>query len=142
MSRVRVAARERGSVVVELGLIAVPLLALVMLIPFAGRLSAADADVQSAAAEAARAASLQATPGTAEQVAATTAANNLDDDGWACRAFDTSVDASNLTPGGTVSVTVSCSVSHSDLLLVVVPGDRAFTATATEVVDTFRGDGL
>jgi Flp pilus assembly protein TadG len=129
-------------VVVEMGLVAVPLLALVMLIPFAGRIAAADADVASAAAEAARAASLRSSPGAAHQVATGTAAANLGDDGWACQSFDVDVDAGALAPGGSVSVTVSCSVSHADLLLVVVPGDRTFTATASEVVDTFRGDGL
>ena len=42
--------------------------------------------------------------------------------------------------GGTVTVTVECTASMADVTLLGVPGTRTFTATATEVIDTYRGE--
>jgi hypothetical protein len=37
-----------------------------------------------------------------------------------------------------VTVTISCSVGVSDLILLPVPGSQTITGTATEVRDQFR----
>ena len=44
------------------------------------------------------------------------------------------------TPGGRVTVTVSCVVDLGDVTKFgVIPGSRTLTASATEVVDRTRG---
>jgi hypothetical protein len=50
----------------------------------------------------------------------------------------TIVDTTDFAPGGTVTVTVRCEASMADVTLLGVPGRRTFTATATEVIDTYR----
>jgi hypothetical protein len=52
------------------------------------------------------------------------------------------VTANGLRPGGAVTVTVSCTVPLSDLLLLGVPGSRTVSASATSPVDQWRGGVL
>ncbi len=109
-----------------------------MLVVYAGRVGQAGNDVRSAAHEAARAASLQASPARAEDAARHTAGANLSTSGVACAdGLSVTADTSNLVPGGTVTVTVSCTASLADVASLNVPGSRTYTASATEVVDLF-----
>ena len=55
-----------------------------------------------------------------------------------CLTLTTTVDTTDFAPGGTVTVTVACEASMADVTLLGVPGRRTFTATATEVIDTYR----
>jgi Flp pilus assembly protein TadG len=128
-------------VATEVALVAPALLALLMLVIVAARVTHAQTDVQSAATAAARAASLRSTPAAATDAARDTATANLDDAGITCRSFEVETATSDLRPGGTVSVTVQCIAEFSDIALLAVPGSRAFTAQATEVVDTYLGEG-
>jgi Flp pilus assembly protein TadG len=112
---------------------------LAMLGLYAGRVSDAEADVQSAAANAARAASIEATPAGATEAASDVARANLASDRVTCAAFSVDVDTSTLRPGGSVSITVECTTDNSDIVLLAVPGQRRFQSTATEIVDTYRG---
>lgn len=119
--------------------VAVVFLVLAMLGIYTGRVADAEADVQSAAANAARAASIEATPAAAAQAAEEVARANLASDRVTCAAFSVAVDTSALEPGGAVSVTVDCTTANSDILLLAVPGQRQLRSTATEVIDTYRG---
>lgn len=130
---------ERGSAVVELAILTPTILLLLMLVVAAGRLVQARNDVYGAAADAARAVSIRQRPADADADARRTAARALADRGVTCRSLTIGVDASALSPGGTVSVVVTCSVDLSDLGLLGVPGSRSVTARAFEVVDRFRG---
>lgn len=132
-------AHERGSVAVEVAVLAPALVALLLLVVFAGRVSQADGDVRRAASEAARAASLRQAPGDAVEAAETTATANLDQRGVPCRQLRTAVDTSRFTPGGSVAVTVRCTTSMRDVSLLGVPGTRTFTARSVEVIDRYRG---
>ena len=58
-----------------------------------------------------------------------------------CRRLVVDVDTSNFAAGGTIAVTVACTVDTSDITLLRVGGDRTLTATAIEVIDTRRGGG-
>ncbi|HSH58127.1 MAG TPA: TadE family protein, partial [Acidimicrobiales bacterium] len=62
-------ADERGSLAVELSVLAPILIAFMLLVVFAGRVAQVEADVRSAAQEGARAASLRASPASAEAAA-------------------------------------------------------------------------
>lgn len=131
--------RDRGSVAVEVAVVAPALLALLMLAVVAGRVTQASGDVQSAATAAARAASLRATPAAATSAAQDTADANLADAGLACASRQVTTSSDQLRPGGSVTVAVTCTTDLSDIVLLSVPGSRTFSAQATAVVDTWRG---
>jgi Flp pilus assembly protein TadG len=118
------------------------LLALVALVVAAGRTTTADTDVEFAAQVGARAAAQANTAGAASARAEQVVTETLADSGLSCVDHSVSVDASDLRPGGRVSVTVSCTVSLDDVAnLQLNVGSRTMTATASEVIDTVRGEG-
>ena len=134
----RVHTQERGSIAVEVAVIAPALLFLMLLVVFAGKVAEADGNVERAASDAARAASLRQHPADATTDAQRAAAANLAAAGVSCVDLTTTVDTRHLAPSGTVSVTVSCETSMAGITLLGVPGRRTFTATAVEVIDTYR----
>lgn len=133
--------RERGTIAVEVAVIAPALLFLMLLVVYAGKVSEADGNVERAASDAARAASLRQHPGDATTDAQEAAAGNLAAAGVPCLTLTTTVDTDDFGPGGTVTVTVSCQASMADVTLLGVPGRRTFTASAVEVIDTYRSEG-
>lgn len=132
---------ERGSISVEVAVIAPAFVFLMLLVVYAGKVSEADGNVERAAAEGARAASLRQSPAAATDDARAAVEANLAAAVVPCSQLDTSVDTSMFEPGGTVTVTVRCDASMADVTLLGVPGTRSFTATSTEVIDTYRSDG-
>ena len=132
---------ERGSVAVEVAVIAPALLFLMLLVVFAGKVAETDGNVERAASDAARAASLRQHPDDATTDAQDTAAANLAAAGVPCLSLTTTVDTEDFRPGGTVTVTVLCEASMADVTLLGVPGRRTFSATAVEVIDTYRSEG-
>ncbi len=131
---------QDGTLAVEAALVAPVLLVLMLLVVYAGRAASTDADVRSAAARAARAASLTGDPVAAEVAATEIASANLATAGIVCATTDIRV-AADIRAGGTVTVQVGCEVANTDLALLAVPGSRWSTATATQVIDTYRGGG-
>ena len=131
---------ERGAVSSEFAVVmTVFLTSFMLLVVFAGRVTQAGNDVQSAAHEAARAASLTNTPEAATTAATQTALANLTQAGLSCaHGTDVNVGTGDFQPGGTVTVTVSCTASFSDVAALAVPGSRTFSSTAVEVIDTYR----
>jgi len=129
---------QDGTLAVEAALVAPVLLVLMLLVVYGGRAASADADVRSAAARAARAASLAGDAAAAETAAAEVATANLATAGIDCRTTDITITA-DMRAGGAVSVQVGCEVSNTDLALLAIPGSRWSTASATHVVDTYRG---
>jgi Flp pilus assembly protein TadG len=128
---------ERGSVAVETAIIAPALVALLLLVVFAGRVSQAEAEVRRAASEGARAASLEYFEDAAVTAATDRVTANLQDNGVVCAELTTDVDTSQLAPGGSVSVIADM----ADVALLGVPGTRTFVATSIEVIDRYRGSG-
>ena len=134
--------RERGTVATEFAIVmAVVLVSFVALAIYGGRVVQAENDVQSAAHDAARAASLERSPEAAELAARAVAAQNLAASGVACAGGSSvAVDLSRFAPGGEVSVTVSCQADFSDVGTLGVAPSRSFTASATEVIDVYRSN--
>jgi Flp pilus assembly protein TadG len=129
---------ERGSIAVEVAVIAPALLFLMLLVVYAGKVSEADGNVERTASDAARRVA-SPTPGDATDDARASAASNLAAAGVPCLGITTTVDTIDFAPGGgTVTVTVHCEASMADVTLLGVPGRQTFTATATEVIDTYR----
>lgn len=131
---------DDGSVSVEVAVIAPVLLVLMLLVVYAGHTAEASGDVQRAAAEAARAASLRQLPDAATDAAEQTAAANLAAAGVACDPLVVDVDTTNFVPGGTVTVEVTCHAALDAVTLLGVPRERRFHARSVEVLDTYRSD--
>ena len=129
---------ESGSVTAELVLLT-PLLILMLLFVVAlGRLSGARLEVDGAAAQAARAASIARDPATAVAMATQTATAALGSDHVTCSQLTVSTDTAQFAPGGSVAVTVTCHVALSDLTGLRLPASEPVTSRATAVIDAFR----
>lgn len=130
---------DRGSVAVETAVVAPAFVLLMLLVVYAGRISHLDASVQRAASEASRAATLAGTSEAAEQAAEDAARANLSTTSTPCSDLAIEVDTTDFRPGGSVTATIRCGASMSDVALLGVPGTRTFTASSTEVIDRYRG---
>ncbi len=107
-----------------------------------GRVSNAHDATDQAARAASRIASIQRDPTTAHATATTAATTELTSQGLHCASVSVAVDTAGLTaPVGqpsTVTATVSCVASLSDIAFPGIPGDRTLTATFTSPVDPNR----
>lgn len=133
---------QRGSATTELTLLTPLLLVLMLTVVLAGRVSSAQNALVGSVRDAARAATLRARADDARAAADAIASRSLA--GARCRERATDVEleedgAGHLVPGSLVTVTVRCEVALEDLALLAVPGTRHLQASATEVVDRFRG---
>jgi Flp pilus assembly protein TadG len=129
---------ESGSVTAELVLLT-PLLILFLLFVVAlGRLSGARLDVDGAAAQAARAASIAQDPTAAQAEAQQTASAAFGADHIACAQLDVTTNTAQFVPGGSVAVTVTCVVGLSDLTGLRLPASESVTSTASSVIDEYR----
>ncbi len=130
---------ERGSAAAELTLLApVLVMVLVLVAVVAHRVVDARLRLDSAAHQAARAASIERSAAGAERAAGDLAAAVLGPAGPSCADLAVTTDTPGFRAGGTVSVTVTCSVDLTGGLLLGVPGRTDVTATVTEPLDTFR----
>ncbi len=128
---------ERGSAA-ELALVTVPLMLILFVIVAMGRVASARSEVDAAARDAARAASMAHSAGAATGAARDAAAASLDSDGLACRSFNVSVDLSNFAPGGLVVAHVQCNISLAELSLLRLPASATISSQFTEAVDTHQ----
>ncbi len=118
-----------------------PILVMVMeLVVVGGRLAVVTADVQSAAREAARQASIAANGGSAAGLVRPVAATSLEDRGIECESFEARLGGdTDFVAGGHVSTFVACTVRLSDLgLFLTPPATVRITKTAREPIDTYR----
>lgn len=133
---------EEGSAAIEAAIAVPAFMLFVLLVIFGGRVAMAHQAVQSAAAEAARTASLERTEGAAQGSGASGAAASLRSQGLHCIAQHVDVDASGFAaPVGTpatIRATVRCTVDLSDVSVPGVPGSMTITETMTSPLDTYR----
>lgn len=131
---------ERGSITVELAVLAPALLLLLGLLVFAGRIETSSASVEQAARAAARDASLARTSDAARSLSERAASRELarSDCVSISVSTDTSGFAARLGDDGAVAVTVTCIVSIADLAVPGLPGTRAITASAVSPLDRYR----
>jgi len=118
---------------VELVLLTPLLLVLLAFVLLVGRLVDLQLQVESAAHQAARAASQQPDPA----AAAAAAARFGDDLAARCGAPSVAMDTSRWGPGGTVTATVSCQAALADLTLLPVPSTVSVDASFTSPIDRF-----
>ena len=134
--------RERGSAAAELVLVTPFLFLLLLFAVAAGRLVQGKLDVDSAAQQAARAASEARTPAAASAQAQQVAQAALAGQSVTCDPAVITPELGDFTPGGEVTVTVSCTVHLSGLGLLRIPGSETITASASSPIDVYRGVSL
>lgn len=136
---------DEGSAAIEAAIILPSLIMFLCLAIAGGRIVTSGAKIDSAAEDAAREASIHRTAAAAQSAAHAAAAESLNDQGITCASTSVRVNTGGLNVAvgqvGTVSVTVTCTVNLSDLLLPGVPGARTITSTAVSVVDQYRQRG-
>ena len=118
----------------ELAILA-PLVGLLLgAVVLVGRVQLARADVEGAARSAARDLSISRDPYLAVEAVRASLADTLDAGSPTCRSMSFS-----LTIGTErVAVTISCTVDLQEAAVLPVPGSMTVTASATEVIDTYR----
>lgn len=131
---------ERGSLALE-PVVLTPVLILTLWIVGALtlRTMVAHAQVDSAARDAARAASIARSAPNAQQAATTAATSSLQRARRTCQAIHITTDTQRFQPGGTVKVTITCTIRLHDLGLSVLPADPTTSATYTIPIDPNRG---
>lgn len=132
---------DRGSMSLELVVLAPVVIVLLLLVVAFGRVAHSRQLVESAAAAAARSASLASSPSEAAARAHRAAAASLADAGVSCRTMSAVVDSSGFRAGGEVTVAVSCTADLSDLALSGVPGQHTLTGQARSPLETYRPYG-
>ncbi|MEV0971868.1 TadE/TadG family type IV pilus assembly protein [Microtetraspora glauca] len=129
---------EKGSATAELVLLT-PLLMLVALFAVAaGRLVAARLEVNDAAHQAARAASMARTPSAADTAARSAVESALGATRATCASRSVNVGLGSFRPGGNVTVTVTCHAKLSDVAMVHIPGSAALTSSFVVPIDYWR----
>lgn len=101
------------------------------------RATSAAIDVAGTADAAARAASLAPTPAAAVTAAKSVADGDITGSGGGCHRPQVAVDTSRFRPGGQVTVTVTCTVTISDLP-ALGPVQHRVTGVGTAPIDTYR----
>lgn len=130
---------ERGVSAIELTLIAPVLMVVLLFVVGLGRMAHARQQIESVAADSARAASLERNTAQSARAAEAAAARSLGDTGVSCSRLTVQVDLSSYQPGGRVAVTVSCTTRLSDVALAGFPGSRVFAARSVVPIETYRG---
>jgi Flp pilus assembly protein TadG len=131
---------DRGSVSVELaGFVLPAMLVAIVIVTAAFTLSISRLDLEAASAAAARAASLQRNPAAAVTAAGQAAEADLAGRSVTCATLRVDTDTSRWRRGGSVTVTVGCTVSVASLARMSgMPGSFTATSTSTAPIDTFR----
>jgi Flp pilus assembly protein TadG len=129
---------QRGSLAIEL-VVLTPVIVLFVLVTLAlGRLELAHEQVVGAARAAAEAASVVPSAAEAEPAAIAAARPVVASQVHSCVQLNVVTETGDFTPGGTVSVDVSCQIDFGDLLVPGFPGHTTVHAEVSAPIDPFR----
>ncbi len=129
---------DRGSVTVELAVLAPVLLIVALASLVFGRVSEARQQVAEAARAGAEAAAVLPSASTAQWGGPAEAVSALIGSRHTCVHVAVAMDISHFVPGGYVTVRVTCQVLLSDLGFPGVPGSTTVQASATAPIDPYR----
>lgn len=130
---------QQGTAAIELVVFAVPLISIMLAYTVVlGRFVMARMDVDGAARNAARAASIQRTAAEATRAARDVVASTLSSAGLACRGLHVAVDTAQFRPHGQVVVALSCDVDLSDVNILHLPAFRVVTSRFVSPIDVYR----
>jgi len=133
----------RGSAAIEVAILMPLFVALFTTAVVLGRTANAISAVEAAAYDAARTASLARDAETAQDRAYATVWQSLSDRGVACLdgpliTVDTDEFSNPLGTPASVTVTVTCQVTYSDIDLIGVPDDQSVSASFVSPIDQYR----
>lgn len=128
-----------GTAGVEAAIAILALLGMLCFVVGAVRVTNSGGDVAAAARAAARAAAAERSTSAAAASAQDVASTMLASRGVACRGGPAVAVGGDLSPGGVVTVNVTCTVSLADAVLAGFPGSRTVTGRGVESVDSVRG---
>jgi Flp pilus assembly protein TadG len=131
--------RDDGYSSAEFVLMMPVFLTVLVFIAAVGRIATASSQVEGAAREAARAASLERSAPAAREAADRAARANLRGEGITCGAVVVTVRTSGFRPGGNVRVHVRCTASLRGLGLSGFPGTKTMSGSAVAPLEQFRG---
>jgi len=131
------ARQDDGSMAIEIVVLVPVLVMLMMLVVAFGRHVSAEGDAQAAAREAVREATLARSQPEAVLAAQAGAAASVPA-GLTC---DPAVLEGAFVAGGTISATVTCTVSWADLGMIGLTGSTTVHATASAPLDLYRRTG-
>lgn len=131
---------ERGVTAVEFVLITPVLVVALLFTVGLARMAHARQQVESVAADAARAASLERNTSLAADRGKQTAEQSMGANGLSCSPLKVHVDVSRYRPGGVVTARVSCRVELSDLTLSGLPGSHTYVANSSVPIETYRSN--
>jgi hypothetical protein len=118
----------------------VPVIVLLWLVGvFALRMAVANGDVEAAARDAARSASIARSAAGAQTTAARSAATSLASSGRVCRSLQVVTTTGDFRAGGSVTVTVTCSIRLDNLAPLNLRGTKKVGQAYTAPVDPYRG---
>jgi Flp pilus assembly protein TadG len=129
---------ERGSATAELVLLTPLVVGLLLMIVAFGRFAEARSEVDEAARDAARAASIARSTASARTAAEQAAAATLQAGGVSCRTMTVDLDLADFRPGGNVAARIACVADLADVSLLRLPGSKTFSATSVSVIDAYR----
>ncbi|MDL4776116.1 TadE family protein [Actinomadura xylanilytica] len=132
---------DRGSMSLEMVLVTPVFIAFLLLLAGAGRMVDAQSQVDGAARDAVRAASVARSAGGADQMARDAAAANLKGHSWCSGGPRTDTDLVDWRPGGRVAVTIICDVDLADLAFIGLPGVKSLAGKAVAPIDTYTYRG-
>jgi len=130
---------DRGGMTMELALLTPVLVLLFLFLVLVGRLVNVQSQLDGAARDGARAASVARNEGDAQAFAVEAVDQSLGDATFCLGGgAQTEVDLGDWGPGGQVTVTVTCQTDLTGLDLVPFAGNPEKTGTASAPIDTYR----
>lgn len=132
---------QRGSMALEMAIIAPALLTGLLMLIAAGRMSLAHGALDAASRDAARQASLARDPASARAAALSSTRAALTREGLACSpsvTVDTTGFSAPVGRRAAVTARVSCEVRLADIALPGVPGSRRITSDFSSPLDPYR----
>ena len=132
---------DRGSSTVELVLLTPALLIVVLTIVAFGRVSESRQQVAEAASAGAEAATVASDASDAVSVAESDATAEVSGHLRSCVHPLIETDTSHFYPGGFVTVTVTCDIGLSDLVVPGLPRTTSIQASSTAPIDPYRAVG-
>ncbi|WP_242619829.1 TadE/TadG family type IV pilus assembly protein [Actinomadura fibrosa] len=139
----RLAARRRdgGSMSLEMVLVTPLFVGFLLFLAGAGRMVDAQSQVDGAARDGVRAASIARSAPSAQDLADEAASANLRGHDWCTGGPVVRTDVSAWGPGGRVVVTITCDVDLGDLSFIGLPGSKRLQGRAVAPIDTFTYRG-
>ncbi|MQY07342.1 TadE family protein [Actinomadura macrotermitis] len=133
--------RDDGSMSLEMVLVTPLFVIFLLFLAGVGRMVDAQSQVDGAARDAARAASLARSERDAVDMAEKAGDASLKGRNWCTGGPQVKADTYNWRPGGTVKVKVFCDVDLSDMSFIGLPGTKELTGDALAPIDfyTYRG---